>query len=243
MLSNTILFEKKAVRMVAHRGVSGLECENSGAAFVAAGNRSYYGIETDVHVTKDGKFVVIHDDRTGRVSDTDISVENSTYAQLCQVLLYSNVAKKLPGRRDLVIPTLSDYIRICKHYGKAAVLELKNRIQTEDIRRIIMQIRELEHLSQTIFISFSWENMLDLRQLLPEQKLQFLTAHWDDSLPEKLQQHGLDLDILYTELNPERIQLLHSRGIEVNCWTCDDVSAGEALAGAGIDYITSNILE
>ena len=82
---NTISIDKQNVKLIAHRGVSGLECENSCAAFVAAGNRSYFGIETDVHVTKDGKYVVIHDDRTGRVSDMDISVEESTFEELSEV--------------------------------------------------------------------------------------------------------------------------------------------------------------
>ena len=43
--------------MVAHRGVSGLEQENTHAAFVAAGNRSYWGIETDIRRTNDGRYV------------------------------------------------------------------------------------------------------------------------------------------------------------------------------------------
>ena len=49
------------VRMIAHRGVSGLERENTNAAFIAAGNRSYYGIETDLHRTRDGHFIIFHD--------------------------------------------------------------------------------------------------------------------------------------------------------------------------------------
>ena len=65
---DTIKIEKKNTLMVAHRGVSGLEKENTLAAFVAAGNRSYYGVETDVHRTADGKYVVIHDSDTARVS-------------------------------------------------------------------------------------------------------------------------------------------------------------------------------
>ena len=43
---NTIKFEKGNVGVVAHRGLSGIERENTASAFVAAGNRSYYGIET-----------------------------------------------------------------------------------------------------------------------------------------------------------------------------------------------------
>ena len=62
---DVIRIDSKQTKMVAHRGLSGLERENTCAAFVAAGNRSYFGIETDVHTTRDGKFVIIHDDRSG----------------------------------------------------------------------------------------------------------------------------------------------------------------------------------
>ena len=51
---NTIKIDKKDAKIIAHRGLSGIETENTNAAFIAAGNRSYYGIETDVHKTLDG---------------------------------------------------------------------------------------------------------------------------------------------------------------------------------------------
>ena len=65
---NTTKFKKGNVRVIAHRGLSGIERENTNAAFVAAGNRSYYGIETDIHRTADGRFVVCHDNDLFRVS-------------------------------------------------------------------------------------------------------------------------------------------------------------------------------
>ena len=65
---DTIKINKGAVKMVAHRGASGLERENTVPAFLAAGNRSYFGIETDIHRTADGKYVVIHDETTSRVT-------------------------------------------------------------------------------------------------------------------------------------------------------------------------------
>ena len=242
---NTISFDKKQVKMVAHRGVSGLECENTAAAFVAAGNRSYFGIESDVHVTKDGRFVIVHDDRTGRVSDVDIPVEESTWEQLREICLYSNVKEQLPARRDLRLPTLEDYIRICQCYDKTAVLELKRQMHPEHIAGIVSQIRQLGYLEKTLFISFSWDNMVCLRELLPWQRMQFLVGRggWTEALPEKLRQHRMDLDIYYGEITPQRIALLHSVGIEVNCWTVDDPKVGEELAAMGVDYITSNILE
>ena len=80
---NTIKFENKGnIKMIAHRGVSGLEVENTCPAFVAAGVKTYYGIETDVHVTKDGKFIVIHDDDLKRIANLDMSVEGSTFDEL-----------------------------------------------------------------------------------------------------------------------------------------------------------------
>ena len=242
-MNDTIRIDKKHVKMVAHRGVSGLECENTCAAFVAAGNRSYYGIETDVHVTADGFFVVIHDDSTGKVSDVDLSVEGSTWEELSKVQLHSRGRTVSPTRRDLVIPDLADYIRICQFYGKIPVLELKNRIKTEDIRRMVALIRELGYLEETLFISFDWDNMLDLRKMLPNQKLQFLTSRWDEGLPARLRDNRLDLDIYYKSLTEERVAQLHDLGIEVNVWTCDDPVVAEELIRWGVDYITSNILE
>ena len=64
---DSIKLDTRTAKMIAHRGLSGIEKENTNAAFIAAGNRSYFGIETDVHKTVDGKFVIIHDDTTGRV--------------------------------------------------------------------------------------------------------------------------------------------------------------------------------
>ena len=41
----------------------------------------------------------------------------------------------------------------------------------------------------------------------------------------------------------ENIEKLHSKGIKVNCWTCDDKEVAEKLVSYGVDFITSNILE
>lgn len=240
---DTVKIEKKGIHMVAHRGVSGLECENTAAAFVAAGNRSYWGIETDVHVTADGQFVVIHDFETGRVSETNIPVDESTREALSAVRLYSNPWKKTPGRQDLVIPDLSDYIRICHHYDKVAVLELKGDISEENVAKIVDVVKEYDHLSKTLFISFWWDNLVRLRKLLPDQPIQFLTGKWTEELPQNLKEQNFGLDIYYPELTKERVDTIHSLGLEVNCWTVDDPNAAAALIKMGVDCITSNILE
>ncbi len=243
---NTLKINSGNVKMIAHRGLSGLEKENTCSAFVAAGNRSYYGVETDVHVTKDGKFVIIHDETTERISNGkfSINVEENDYSALENVVLPD--VDGTVNRQDIRIPLLEDYINICKKYEKKCVLEIKNHFISEDLKRLCDEIRELDYLDNVIFISFDLENCIGIRKLLPENTVQWLIGGEgviDDELIDTLTEHNLDLDIYYEKLTKENIRLLHSKGIAVNCWTCDDPACGEALVEIGVDYITSNILE
>lgn len=238
---NTIKINHEGVMMVAHRGVSGLELENTHAAFVAAGNRSYYGIETDVHVTLDGKFICFHDDTTGRVAIDNMVVEETTFDTLRNLILADKDGKK--GRNDLRMPTLQEYIQICKKYEKVAVLELKNTFIREDIVKIIDIIRSEDYLNKVTFISFSLDNMIVLRELLPEQPLQYLNKEYSEELVETLCKYHLDLDIKFIALNAENIANLHAHGIKVNCWTVNEAEDADRLIADGIDFITTNILE
>lgn len=238
---DTIKFNKKSVLMVAHRGLSGIEKENTNAAFIAAGNRSYFGIETDVHKTLDGKYVVFHDDTTGRVAIDNMEVEKTTFDCLRNLLLTDIDGKK--GRSDIRIPTLQEYISICKKYEKVAVLELKNAFTEEEIYEIADIITDMNYLENVIFISFCLENLIFLRKKYPDQPAQYLVDDYTDDLIATLKANNLDLDIKYTALTQENMKALHDADIKVNCWTCDDPVAGEKLADWGIEYITSNILE
>lgn len=228
-------------KMIAHRGLSGIEKENTNASFIAAGNRSYFGIETDVHKTVDGRFVTIHDDTTGRVAIDNMTVEESTFDTLRRLNLCDRDGSK--GREDLHIPTLQEYISTCKRYDKIPVLELKNEFTKDEIAAICDEINELDYLEKVIFISFCKENLIRLHELIPTQNVQYLLDDWSDDLPEMLSELNMGLDIKYTQLNKKRIDALHAKGVEINCWTCDDKETAEKLISYGIDYITSNILE
>lgn len=240
-MKDTIKLDKKHVKMVAHRGCSGLEPENSCAAFIAAGNRSYYGIETDVHVTADGRYVVIHDDNTLRTTGVDMVVENSAYDDLKKLKLLGY--DKETTRADLNIPDLVDYIRICKHYGKKAVLELKNPMSEGHLLGIIGEIRGVDYLSEVTFISFALENLLILRKHLPSQPMQYLVSKVEDGLLDILKENNLDLDIYYKALTEENIKAFKENGITVNTWTCNTEESGNKLVEIGVDFITTNILE
>ena len=229
--------------MIAHRGLSGLERENTCAAFVAAGNRSYFGIETDVHRTADGQYVIIHDDTTTRVTGQELVVEETDMATLRQLRLF-DVGTDLP-RGDLCLPTLEEYITICKKYEKVAVLELKNRMPDEAVWEIAEIVTDLGYMENTIFISFSLDNLIALRAKYPEQKAQYLVSRIEDpeGLLEKLKMHRLDLDARHTALTRELVEHIHAEGLEVNVWTVDTPEDADRVMAMGVDYITSNILE
>jgi glycerophosphoryl diester phosphodiesterase len=240
---NTIKFDKKNTKIIAHRGLSGIERENTNAAFVAAGNRSYYGIETDVHRTADGKFVVIHDDDTKRVGIDKLMVEQTTFETLRSLHLVDKDGKR--GRNDLRIPSLQEYIQICHKYGKVSVLELKNHFEDEDIDKIIEIVRAQEHLQDTIFISFDLPNLIYLRSVLPEQPAQYLVGGFTGEVLEALKKYSLDLDMNYRSvtMTKELVDRLHAEGILINVWTVDRLEDAQRMVEYGVDFITSNIIE
>ena len=238
---DTIKFDRKNVLTVAHRGVSGIEKENTNAAFVAAGNRSYYGIETDIHRTADGKFVICHDGDLVRVAGEKISVEETSYSVLKNVVLFDKDGKK--GREDLRPPLLEDYIGICKKYGKQAVLELKTAFADEEIAKIIEIINSFEYLNSTTFISFNYDNLAKIRAFIPKQSVQLLFKELTDEIFDRLVTDGMDVDIYYKGLSKEIIDKLHGAGLKINCWTVDNKELAEQLVQWGVDYITTNILE
>ncbi|MBQ2725531.1 MAG: hypothetical protein IJF78_07495 [Clostridia bacterium] len=242
MRTNTIKLDyRKSTQMVAHRGVSGLERENTAAAFIAAGNRTYFGVETDIYHTSDGKYVCHHDGSTKRICEVDLPIEGSTFDEL-RALNFTDV-DGATDRAEVRIATPYEYMKICKKYAKHCVPELKSNFTLEEMKEIMQIFADADYLDHTCFIAFNIANLDLVKQIRPEQECQFLTSKWDDSLPAMLAERKMGLDIHYGQLTEERIKALHDAGVEVNCWTVDDPEKALELIDWGVDYITSNILE
>ena len=234
--------EKGKTKMVAHRGVSGIELENTMASFVAAGNRDYFGVETDVHVTKDGKFIIFHDDTTGRIAEEDISLEENDFSRARSLRLLERGTEG--GYSDMQRPlSLQEYLRIMRRYDKVAVIELKNEMAHAAISEILKICKSEYDLNKIIFISFSYANLEYVRKQLPEQAIQYLTGDYSKELIERLKRDRIDIDFYYPFLNEDRVKELHRNGIKINCYTCDDPVDAEKLIGWGVDMITTNILQ
>lgn len=240
MRNNTIKIpEKGKTRIVAHRGVSGLECENTAAAFIAAGNRTHFGVETDIWRTIDRQYMCNHDGRTGRICNVDLVIEKSTFAELRALTLRDTDGKS--DRAEIRLATPAEYRKICEKYGKHCVPELKSNFTADEIREILAIFDG--YLDNTTFIAFNIANLDLVREQKPDQSCQFLTGSWNDEIPDMLAARKMDLDIAWPALTEERVKACHDRGIEVNCWTVDDPEKAAMLISWGVDYITSNILE
>lgn len=236
---DTIKVEKKKTLMVAHRGLSGLERENSMNAFVAAVNRSYYATECDIHLTKDKVFVICHDDHTRRVSNFDVVIKETTYEDLQKVRL-NGFNSDMPDRY-LYLPTLLEYLQLHRKYNKQCVVEVKCPLSNEEVDMLLSLVND--YLDLITFISFNLDNLIKIRDRNQDIRIQFLTSSYDDSLIPLLKQNKLDIDINYQALSLEIIQAFHEAKIFVNAWTINDKLVAEKFIDLGIDYITTNILE
>lgn len=251
---DTIKFKKKNMKVVAHRGLSSLEAENSLSAFIAAGNRSYFGIECDVHLTKDGKYVVFHDDNLERMTGFNAIIEETDFETIRSLRLFtpSLVPSGNDGvnitdvkREDLIIPTMAEYISTCKKYDKVAVLELKNHFEKKNIEEIMAIIGELGYLEKTIFISFDIENLVFVKEIDKNQTVQFLSCNRED-FAKKLQtviDYKMDVDLGHWLLTKEDVKTLHKLGIKINVWTPGNKKEAEKYAKWGVDFLTTNYLE
>lgn len=110
----------------AHRGLHSTGCpENSMAAFRAAKDHGY-GIELDVHLTKDGNLAVIHDSSLKRTAGADVRIEDLTVFQLDdyrldgtdeKIPLLSEVLQLYQGQAPLIVElktTTENYTQLCE---------------------------------------------------------------------------------------------------------------------------------
>ena len=108
----------------AHRGFSGKYPENTLMAFQKAAEVGAEGIELDVHTTKDGEVVVMHDENTIRTTGTDALIKDLTLEEF--KALDAGYIKN--GEFGFVAPpTLREVFELLKETG----MKCRRRVQPE----------------------------------------------------------------------------------------------------------------
>lgn len=242
ILPTTIKFRNANMLTIAHQGYLGLEKENTTFAFTSAGNRDkVWGIETDVHRTADGKYVISHDSIIPYADGRRLTIEECSYDALRAVPMVDLGGGT--GRADLRLTSLEEYIGICRRYAKIAVMELKTPLPAEDVRRIADVVREMDYLHGTVFISFHRQDLDALRAYLPDQPAQYLVTTYNDEIREYLLANRFELDICWPALTDAVLADAKAHGIRVNTWNIDDRAMSERFDRIGVDWITANIME
>jgi len=238
---NTVKIDKYFKGMVAHRGLSGIETENTINAFLAAANRSYFGIECDVHASKDGKIIVTHDDTLLRLGMLNVYLPSFRYDEIRKFTLIDRKSGNLS--ENISIPLLSEFLLICKTYKKHGFVELKQNLSNDNLEAVYDEIFKLGMLDGISIITFHDKYLIYLKKNHPDLTLYLLAGELNEKQLDFCEKHHINLDSNFSNVDENIIKRMHLIGLKVAVWTVDDKDTAEKLIKMGVDFITSNILE
>jgi len=227
---------KEKVLIFAHRGASNLAPENTLKAFKKAIELKADYIEFDVHQSKDGEIVIMHDANTFRTTGHSGIIEKMTLEEL----------KELDCGDDEKIPTLEELVKLAK--GK---IGLNCEIKAKGIaQKIIEIIKEADLFESTIISSFNQKELLKIKNLEPRLKIASLNptrTGWvlDWFSRKKMIKTAEEnkfyaINPLYLVVNKKFIYKAHIKNVKVYPWTVDSITAIENLIKMGVDGIISN---
>lgn len=240
-LDDDIVANKNRCNFIAHRGLSGLAPENTIPAFELAGEKGYWGVECDIHVTKDGQFVVFHDDTLDRMTNVKGFIKDYNLEELLKIEIINGINVTL--FKELKIPLLEDLLKICNKYNMVPVIEIKNLSCMDYLNKLNDLLIKYNIINEAIIISFNLNYLIQYRNLNSNIKIQYLTNEINEDIINICTENRFDVDVNYGKLTKTLIENCHDNNIMVNTWTVDDPSISKYLVESNIDFITTNILQ
>lgn len=214
------------IQVLAHRGASRAERENTLAAFRRAGEMGAQAVELDVRRTSDGVLIVHHNPH---LADARLIAE-VTHADLPEH-----------------VPTLSDALDACA--GMWVNVEIKNDPSepdfdsTESIAdETIAHLLARDDDARWLISCFRMETIDRCRALAPHIATAFLCVEAPEGIADTLVTKGhLALHPWVNALTRHTLDTCHAAGVQVNTWTCDDPARMAELVEWGIDGICTNV--
>ena len=229
------------VYLTAHRGVHALAPENSLPSFEEAVNNGYYSAECDIQLTKDNKWVVIHnaevDDRFcqfGRIEDLTLE-ELKTFSYCWGANLWKY--------KDTRIPTLEEYLDV--FVGTDTRPQIEIGVENYDLLySIVDAISERGLDDQAIVLTYNLKQLRAIHELNPDIELWYMVDVMSPEVIAEAKQLGDNvwLSSSYEKNTEENIKLAISENINFSLFTVNTVEEAKALYDMGVRYIETDTL-
>ncbi|MBU5670333.1 glycerophosphodiester phosphodiesterase [Paenibacillus brevis] len=226
----------------AHRGAAGHRPENTMVSFQYALELGATGIETDVHMTRDGHLVLIHDETLQRTAESPAWVKDVTLEELRQLEAGSWYDEKYRGER---IPTLEELLELVRHAERRVVLnlELKNGlIQYPELeRKVIDAVRAYKLSEQTVISSFNHYSLAECKALAPEIRTGILYSEGLYEPWNYAKSIGAEaLHAIQYAVRPEFVAAATAHGVVYHPFTVNEIHEMTALIQAGVAGIITD---
>lgn len=215
------------VKVTGHRGAAALEPENTIRSVRKALDLGVDQVEIDVHLTRDGKLIVMHDERVDRTTNGRGYVRDLTLEEI----------RKLDAGKGERVPTLQEVIDVVR--GRAILqIELKGL----DVERYTVDTVEKNRLVDGVMLtSFRHGAVRRTKELNPRLKTGVLFYCY----PVRACQLALDARANAIHPNVDfvdrvMVEEAHRLGLEVRVWNSDDEEQMRRLVALGVDAIGSN---
>lgn len=231
------------MKILAHRGYSANYPENTLIAFQEAAKLDIWGVEFDVHLTKDNQLVVIHDESIDRTSTGKGFVKDMTLEELRTFDYGSWFAPEFAGQK---IPTLKEVMSVFKSTHHQINIEIKSDIfEYPGIEALIAnEIHALDLEDRIIISSFNHESIARFQQIMPNVKIALLFASLVVNLESYVKMFGSEaIHIPYYYAMRSIVQQAIKNGVIVRTYTVNDGEMARQMDALGVDAVFSDVVK
>ena len=224
--------------VIAHRGASGHAPENTMAAFERAVALGAGFIETDLHLTRDARFVAIHDPSLERTTNGRGLVKDFTLAEIRKLDAGQWFDREFMGQR---VPTLEEIVEFAAKHDVIFYLELKYEAAWGMHHSLMGALQKSGGAQRSIVISFNESALTALRQVDPSAMMGLLF----DEPNQDYAKTGIELGVRqlcphHSLVTPELVEKAHGLDLQVATWTVDDAEVMRAMIAAKVDGIMTD---
>lgn len=224
---------------ISHAACKGHAPENTLAGINAALALRVDAIEVDVHASREGVPVLIHDDRVDRTTDGTGAVRELTLDQLSRLDAGGRSFEgRFAGER---IPTLAEVLDLTRN-ACLLVIEIK---QPDIAEQVAAVVRRLDATERTMIWSFHGDAVAAVRVVMPEvpaaQLWGGLKGDAASLLEGTVRRNAQAISVHFSAVDPALVHASRLRGLTVYTWTVDEPSDQVRVAAAGVAGICTNL--